>query len=88
MSTIYGKESIQHDLTDSLDPSSRLNHYHGDPGKNELIAYHMAISEKQRTVNIDHLTASAAPQVVKMTTHRATKTGKPPEWRSPAFSDW
>ena len=73
MNTIYSKESIQHDLTDCVDPSLRLNCYHGEPGKNELIVYYMAISEKQRTVNIDNLTASAAPQVIKMTTYRATK---------------
>ena len=36
----------------------------------------MAISETQRTVNIDNLTASAAPQVVKKTTYRATKNVK------------
>ena len=76
MSTIYGKERIQHDLTNCLDPSLRLNRYHGDPGNNELIVYYMAISEKQRTVNIDNLTASAAPQVVKKTIYRATKNVK------------
>ena len=48
MSTICGKESIQHDLTNSLDPSLRLNRYHGDPGKNELIVYYMAINEKTK----------------------------------------
>ena len=71
-----GKESIQHDLANSLDPSLRLNRYHGDLGKNELIAYYMAIIEKQWTVNIDNLTASAAPQVVKKTTYRATENVK------------
>ena len=76
MSTICGKERIQHDLTNCLDPSLRLNCYHGDPGNNELIVYYMAISEKQRTVNIDNLTASAAPQIVKKTTYRATKNVK------------
>ena len=76
MSTVCDKESIQHDLTNSLNPSFRLNRYHGDPGKNELIVYYMAISEKQRVVNIDNLTASAAPQVVKKTTYRATKNVK------------
>ena len=37
MSTICGKERIQHDLTNCLDPSLRLNRYHGDPGNNEFI---------------------------------------------------
>ena len=76
MSTTCGKERIQHDLTNCLDPSLRFNRYHGDPGNNELIVYYMAISETQRTVNIDNLTASAAPQVVKKTTYRATKNVK------------
>ena len=30
-STIYSNKSIEHDLTDILDPSIRLNYYHGDP---------------------------------------------------------
>ena len=58
MSTTCDKERIQHDLTNCLDPSLRLNRYHGDPGNNELIVYYMAISETQRTVNIDNPTAS------------------------------
>ena len=37
MNTICGKEHIQHDLTNCLDPSLRLNRYQGDPGNNELI---------------------------------------------------
>ena len=76
MSTLCGKGRIQHDLTNCLDPSLRLNRYHGDPDNNELIVYYMAISEKQRTVNIDNLTASAAPQIVKKTTYRATENVK------------
>ena len=64
---------------DCLDPSLRLNCYHGDPGKkNDLIVYYMAISEKQRTVNIDNPTASAAPQHTELPKKRESRQSDDP----------
>ena len=85
ISTIYSNKRIQHNSTDSLDPSLRLIRHHGDPGKMswlDIIAQSVKnkrIAKQKTSPHRWHL------RLWKWQHNAPPKTGKLPKWRSPAL---